>query len=111
MGHSGSHRGLEMRLDTLAARLSTLRERVDRAEGIAKLEGHREIAQLEQRKKDLEHRLSEFKREAAGFRHEMKNELEKLAYDLSGAVEDFILWTDSGFQPEKWPARASKPWK
>jgi predicted RNase H-like nuclease (RuvC/YqgF family) len=111
MGHSGSHRGLELRLETLAARLRMLREKVDRAEGLAKIEGHREIAQLERRQKDLEQRLSALKREAPGFKHEMKNELEKLAFDLSGAVEDFILWTDSGFQPGKWPACAVKPWK
>ncbi len=111
MRHSGSHRGLELRLDTLAARLHMLREKVDRAEGLAKIEGRREIAQLERRQKDLEQRLSALKREAPGFRHEMKNELEKLAFDLSGAVEDFILWTDSGFQPGKWPACAAKPRK
>jgi hypothetical protein len=101
MQRPASHPGLELRLEALGARIRTLRENADKAEGIAKIEAHREIAQLEHRHQDLENRLSELKREDPGFRHEMKKKLEKLAFDLSGSVEEFILRTDSRFHPEK----------
>ncbi len=48
--------------------------------------------------------MDELNREGPGFRHGMKNQLEKLAFDLSGALEDFITWADSGYQPDKRPA-------
>jgi hypothetical protein len=71
------------------------------AEGIEKIEDLGEIDRLERRRQELKTQLDELNREGPGFRHEMKNELEKLSADLSGAGEAFIMWTDSGYRPDK----------
>ena len=93
------HRGLELRLDTLTARIRTLKQNIGRMEGIKQVEELGKIEQLERRKEDLERLLQELDREAPGFRHEMKYELAKLSYDLSGAFEDFIMSIDSRYRP------------
>jgi predicted nucleic acid-binding Zn-ribbon protein len=101
MEQSGLHRGLELRLEALAARIRTLRDKMERAEGLQRIEELAEIDQLERRYKLLQSRLDELNREGKGFRHGLRNELEKLSYDLSGAVEDFIIRIDSGFRTER----------
>ena len=63
------------------------------------MEEHRKVDLLERRKKDPERLLQELDREDRGFRHEIKYELAKLSYDLSGAFEDFILSVDSRYKP------------
>ncbi len=104
MGQAHPHRGLELRLEVLRNRIRTLKGKMDRAEGIQKIEALGVIARLEGRYKELKDHLEELNREGPGFRHGMKNQLEKLAFDLSGALEDFITWADSGYQPDKRPA-------
>ena len=101
------HQGLELRLEVLANRIGTLKEKMARAEGLQKIEALGDVDRLERRYKDLKGQLDELNREGPGFRHETKNELEKLSYDLSGAVEDFIMWTDSGYHPDKRPMSRS----
>jgi hypothetical protein len=101
MEEPGLHRGLELRLKALAARIRTLKEKMERAEALQRIEDLGEIDQLERRYKLLQGRLDELNREGKGFRHGVKNELEKLSYDLSGAVEDFIIRIDSGYGSER----------
>ncbi|MGO9172061.1 MAG: hypothetical protein ACLP7P_08865 [Rhodomicrobium sp.] len=97
MGQASLHEGLELRLETLAARIRMLREKMERTEGLKKIEEFGELDQLERRQKELEGRMQELDREGPSFRRDMKNELEKLSYDLSAAVEDFNMRIDSGF--------------
>ncbi|MGO9546815.1 MAG: hypothetical protein ACLPPF_18710 [Rhodomicrobium sp.] len=98
MQQAGLHRGLELRLETLCARIRTLRGKVERTEGVEKIEGYAEIAQLERRYNLLEERLLKLNRERKGFGHGLRNEIEKLSYDLSSAVEDLMMQIDSGFR-------------
>jgi hypothetical protein len=104
MGRAGLHQGLELRLEVLGDRIRTLKDKTSHAEGLQKIEALGLIERLESRYKELEDRLGELNREGAGFRHGMKNELEKLAFDLSGALENFITWADSGYHPDKRPS-------
>ena len=104
MGQARPHRGLELRLKVLGDRIRTLKDKMGHAEGVQKIEALGVIERLEGRYKELKDHLDELNREGPGFRHGMKNELEKLAFDLSGALEDFITWADSGYQPDKRPA-------
>ncbi len=105
MEEAGSQRGLELRLETLSARIRMLRRKVERTEGIDKILGHAEIGQLERRKKALEERVLKLNRESSGFRRSLKSEVAKLSYDLSSAVEDLMLLIDSGYEPDKHPSR------
>jgi molecular chaperone GrpE (heat shock protein) len=105
MEAAGSQRGLELRLETLSARIRMLRQKVERTEGIDKILGHAEIAQLERRKKALEERVLKLNRESSGFRRSLKSEAAKLSYDLSSAVEDLMLLIDSGYRTGKRPAQ------
>jgi predicted nuclease with TOPRIM domain len=104
MGQAGLHQGLELRLKGLGGRIRTLKDRMSRAEGLQKIEALGLISRLEGRYNELKDRLDELNREGPGFRHGMKNELEKLTFDLSGALENFITWADSGYHPDKHPA-------
>jgi hypothetical protein len=99
MHGKGLHKGLELRLGTLAARIRTLKANAARMEGLRKVEETRKVDLLERRKNELEHLLEELDREAPGVRHEIKYELAKLSYDLSGAFEDFIMSVDSRYKP------------
>ena len=93
------HRGLELRLGTLAARIRTLKANAARMEGPTGMEELRKIDLLESRKRDLERLLQELDREDPGVRHAIKYEVAKLSYDLSGAFEDFVMSTDSRYRP------------
>ena len=104
MEQAGPHRGLELRLNVLEDRIRMLKDKMNRAEGVQKIEAAGAINRLEERYKELKDHLDELNREGPGFRHGMKNELEKLSFDLSGALEDFITWADSGYHPDKRPA-------
>jgi hypothetical protein len=99
MQEKRSHSGLELRLGTLAARIRTLKANAARMEGLRKVEESRKVDLLERRQKNLEHLLQELDREDRGLRHEIKYELAKLSYDLSGAFEDFIMSVDSRYAP------------
>ncbi|MGO9547529.1 MAG: hypothetical protein ACLPPF_22395 [Rhodomicrobium sp.] len=101
MEQAGLHQGLELRLEVLKDRMRTLAEKMSRAEGVQKIDNLGDLDRLERR-------YDELNREGPGFRHELKNELEKLSADLSGTLDDFIMWTDSGYRPDKRPAPSSK---
>ena len=87
------HQGLELRLEVLKDRMRTLAEKMNRAEGVQKIDAWETSTGWSGDKND------ELNREGPGFRHDLKNELEKLSSDLSGTLDDFIMWTDSGYRP------------
>lgn len=98
MEERDSHRALELRLEALAERIATLRQSMARAKGAEKIEESGEIAERERRYRNLAERLQTLNREGPGFRQDVKAELEKVADDLSGTVEDFMMWIDSDFR-------------
>jgi predicted nuclease with TOPRIM domain len=98
MEQTSVHKGLEMRLEHLGYRIEGLKAKIETAQGFEKMDAIGRLDQLEHRYKDLEDRLRQLNREAPGIRHDMKNEFEKLSYDLSGTIDEFIMWVDSGFQ-------------
>jgi archaellum component FlaC len=102
---------LELRLKLLENRIRTFKERTSQAEGLQRIEALGAISRLEERYKQLKDRLDELSREDPGFRRRIRNQLEKLTFDLSGALESFITRADSGYRPEERPPRASKPSK
>jgi predicted nucleic acid-binding Zn-ribbon protein len=109
MEKHGLHRGLELRLAALARRITALRHEMTRAKGAQKIEEFGEIEELQRRYDTLGKRLQALNREGPGFRQDVKAELEKLADDLSGTVEDFMLWADSDYEGQRPPIRGRKP--
>lgn len=104
----GLHRDLQLRLDALAERIAALRRNMDRTKGAAKIEDFGEIGELQGRYDVLAERLQALNREGPGFRQDVKAELERVADDLSGVVEDFALWADAGYRGRRPPLRGSK---
>jgi predicted nucleic acid-binding Zn-ribbon protein len=109
METTGLHRDLELRLEALAERIAALRRKLRRAKGREKVEEFGEIAELEDRYATLAERLQALDREGPGFRQDAKAELEKVADDLSGTVEDFMSWIDADHQGNPPPLRGRKP--
>jgi predicted phage tail protein len=89
------HRDLELRLETVTEHIAALRQKMNRATAREKVEEFGEIAELERRYRVLADRLQALNRQGPGFRQDMKAELEKVADDLSGSVEDLMEWLDS----------------
>ncbi len=108
MDKTGLHPGLEARLTALAARIATLKRKMSQAEGLEKIEAFGEIEELERRYKTLEDRLRMLTREGPGFRQDMKAEIEKVTDDLTGTVQDFTMWIDSGYHPDRRPKPPAK---
>ena len=109
MENTERHRGLELRLEALAQRIAKLRQRMRTAKGTKRLDELGEIEELDRRFDALAKRLQALNREGAGFRQDIKAELEKLADDLSGTVEDFVMWVDSNYRGERPSVRGRKP--
>ncbi|MDE2228790.1 MAG: hypothetical protein KGL11_07085 [Alphaproteobacteria bacterium] len=109
MKEHGLHRGLELRLEALAARIAALEQKMKRATGFTRIEDFGEVAELEQRHKALAGRLQELAREGPGFRQDVKAEIENLTDDLTNTVDDFVMWIDSDFRPDRRPAARGKP--
>ena len=97
MRQKGRHLVLESRLEALAERIEKLRRKLSAAKGGAKIEELGTIEELEDRQKKLAGRLQELDREGPGIGSDVKAELEAMTDDLTGAVEDFMVWADSGF--------------
>ena len=91
MDEHGLHRDLELRLEALAERIAALRQKMSKAKGAEKIEEFGEVEELERRLTVLAERLQALDREGPGFRRDVKAELEKIADDLSGGVEDFVM--------------------
>jgi hypothetical protein len=104
----GLHRGLELRLVALAERIVALRQGMRQATGAALIEDFGEIEELQRRYDVLAGRLRALDREGPGFRQDVKAELEKVVDELTGTVEDFGLWVDSGFEKRRPSPRGSK---
>ena len=96
MDEQGLHRGLELQLEALATRIAMLRQKMSAAGGSERIEELGEIEGLQHRYDDTVERLRALQSEGPGFRQEAKAELEKIAADLSGNVEDFVTWVDGG---------------
>lgn len=108
MNQQGLHRGLELRLEALASRIAALRQKTNTVAGTEKIEMLGEIDELQRRYEQMVERLRALDREGAGFRQDTKAELEKIADDLSGSVDDFITWVDSGSQGSRPTIRGTK---
>jgi predicted nucleic acid-binding Zn-ribbon protein len=109
MEEHGLHRGLEVRLGALAERIAALRRKMKKAQGAEKIEEFGEIEELERRYNVLAERLQALNREGPGFRQDVKAELEKVADDLSGSVEDFMMWVDSNYRGRRPPIHGREP--
>jgi len=108
MGERSLHPELEARLMALANRIAHLKRSMKEATGLKKVEDFGEIEELEQRYKVLEDRLSRLNREGPGFRQDMKAAIEMVADDLTGAVEEFMMRLDRGYQPDQRSRRLPK---
>jgi hypothetical protein len=109
MAENDANRGLELQLESLAARIAALRQKMSAAGGVERIEDRGEIEDLRHRYDEIVARLRALQDERPGFRQEAKAELEKVAADLSGNVEDFVSWVDSGGRG-RWPSiRRPKP--
>ncbi len=95
-GHS-SHRGLELRLGALAERIALLRHRMTQAQGVERIEKFGDIAELVRRHANLTERLHALDLEGPGLWPNVRAELEKIANDLSGTIEDFMMRTDAEY--------------
>ena len=89
---------LERRLTVLATRIAELRHKMCAATGLARLEEFGEIDQLEGRYDALETRLRRLDHEGVGRLPALKAEIETMAADLAGTLDDCILRIDSGFR-------------
>ncbi len=95
MANHDLHRGLRLSLDKLGERIAQLGESARGSGGVENTGRVVKLEQLERRHKELADRLDALNREGPGFRHEVKVELEKMADDLSGTVENFLSWVDA----------------
>jgi predicted nucleic acid-binding Zn-ribbon protein len=109
MAENDANRGLELQLESLAARIAALRQKMSAAGGIERIEDRGEIEDLQHRYDEIVARLRALQDEGPGFRQEAKAELEKVAADLSGNVEDFVSWVDSGGRGRRPSIRRPKP--
>ena len=109
MDEQGLHRGLEQQLEALAARIAALREKISGASGGERVETRGEIEELQHRYEETVERLRALQKEGPGFRQESKAELEKIAADLSGNVEDFVTWVDGGGRGRRPSLHPAKP--
>lgn len=98
LGQKTLYRGLRLRRDALVERINALREKAARTDGVEKLDILSQITQLERRRQRFEKRLQDLNCEKPGAGSMMKAMIENLVYDLTGAVENFILKADSGYR-------------
>ncbi len=92
----GLHPDLENQLQDLAGRIARLRRTTGAKDEKSPASAATEA--LEQRYETLAKRLQALKREGPSFRREAKAELERMAEDLRGTVEDFVRWADAGYR-------------
>jgi len=103
MEDAGLHSGLEIRLTALATRIADLRRRMGEGSEQGRIDAFGEIQELEQRHRKLEADFAQLDREGPGFRQDVKAGIEAVATDMSGWVEDHVMWIDSGYQPDRRP--------
>jgi predicted nucleic acid-binding Zn-ribbon protein len=96
----GLHPTLELRLEALAQRIRSLREKMKRAQGSEQIEDLADIQQLERRYEILAQRLQALDNKGPGVRQDAEAELERLTDDLSAVIEDFGMRIDSHYAAE-----------
>jgi hypothetical protein len=89
---------LELRLTVLATRIAQLRQKMTHAAGSERIEELGEIDQLQERSKMLEKQLLDLEHQGAGAMPGVKAEIETMADDLAGTVDDFMMRIDAKFQ-------------
>jgi predicted nucleic acid-binding Zn-ribbon protein len=99
---------LELRLTVLATRIAQLRHKMTQAAGPERIEELGEIDQLQERSKKLEKQLLDLEHHGAGAMPGVKAEIETMADDLAGTVDDFMMRIDAKFQLD---ADGKKPGK
>jgi hypothetical protein len=92
------HPGHGLCPEALAERIGVLRRPMAKATGVERVADLGEIDEPDRRYRRLADRLQALNREATGFRSDVKAEVEKIADDLSGTVEDFLMWIDAGYR-------------
>jgi hypothetical protein len=90
--------GLQTRLTVLATRIADLRQKTSRATDHERSVEFGEIDELQGRYKALRERLQILDQEGAGASSGMKMEIETMADDLAGTVDDFMMRIDAAFQ-------------
>ena len=99
---------LELRLTVLATRIAQLRHKMTHAAGPERIEELGEIDQLQERSKMLEKQLRDLEHQEPGAIPGVKAEIEIMADDLAGTVDDFMMRIDAKFRrdaAEKKPAK------
>lgn len=105
MPQEAHHLVLEARLQTLASRIEEMRRKLSQAKGVEGVEEAGAIEELESRHKKLRGRVETLNREGPSVGADVKAELEAMADDLSSAVEDFMIWADSGYAGHRKPQK------
>jgi hypothetical protein len=95
MPEKGHHPILETRLETLRTRIEGLKGRLFAAKGAERIEEFATVEELENRRAELADRLRRLEREAPEGRQGAGEELEAMADDLTGAIEDLIIRLDA----------------
>jgi outer membrane murein-binding lipoprotein Lpp len=102
MANKGPHDALERRLKELGDRIAGLKNKVGAA---GQRDKAAEMAEIEERHRDLEARLSQLRLDGPGFRNETKAAIARVADELAAAVDHWVRWVDSGFAADRAPAR------
>jgi hypothetical protein len=103
MEEAGLHPGLDIRLTALAARIATLRQKIQQNGNREQIAKFGSIDELDTRYKQMEVELDRLNLEGPGFLQDVKAGIDAMAIDLKGWVEDHIIWIDSGYQTDRRP--------
>jgi hypothetical protein len=99
------HPALEVRVAALAARVAELKRKMSRPADLGHSLGSAEIAELEARRQMLEDKVRDLKQAGPSFQQDVKSEIEAVADDMTGWIEDHLRWIDSGYRPDRRPVR------
>lgn len=111
MADTDTQARLEERLSDLGARIAQLRQKMSGAGDPERSGELGEVEQLEQRHRQIQAQLQGLHAEGTEFRQDAKADIEKVADDLGGALDEFTRWVDSGYQADRRPQwrRKSEP--
>lgn len=101
MAETGLHSELEARLSELAKDIAELRRQASRAKGVEKIEQLAAVEHLEHRYQTLEEQLRSLDTEAPGFGGNLIARFEETVRELTTAIEDWMLRTDSGYRSDR----------
>ncbi len=100
MEKTSRHAELEIRIASLEGRIAALKQKLSKAPPLKKIDDLGEVERLERHHTALKDLLRQLNGEGAGFRQELKAEIETMAEDLSTTVEDYVKWIDSNYHPD-----------